>query len=194
MPPNVKGGKGYRKGKHAPAEAKMIEWDTTQGQMLGRTLKKLGDRRFRIFCNDNKERICKLTGSMRKSDWVDEGSIVLVGVRGLGTATTERGQEVGDILSLLDTSLYGKLKKHEGVNPLLFTHVENQNDAELKKKINIQESGGDIEDDDMFEREGERPVDEAVERAEKEKARDQEISAKRLAKFSQDDDLDIDAI
>jgi hypothetical protein len=90
--------------------------------------------------------------------------------------------------------LYGKLKKHEGVNPLLFTHVENQNDAELKKKINIQESGGDIEDDDMFEREGERPVDEAVERAEKEKARDQEISAKRLAKFSQDDDLDIDAI
>ena len=132
MPPNVKGGKGYRKGKHAPTEAKMLEWDTKQGQMLGRTLKKLGDRRFRIFCNDNKERICKLTGSMRKSDWVDEGSIVLVGVRSLGTATTERGQEVGDILSLVDTSLYGKLKKQEGVNPLLFTHVETE-----EKKINL---------------------------------------------------------
>jgi len=171
----------------------MVEWDSAQGQMLGRTLKKLGDRRFRIFCNDNRERICKLAGSMRKSDWVDEGSIVLVGVRGLTTSTTERGQEVGDILSLIDITLYGKLKKQEGVNPLLFTHVENQNEAELKKKISVQEAGGDIEDDDMFERD----ADETVERAEKEKARELDIAVKRTAKFAAaevDDDIDIDAI
>ena len=182
MPPNVKGGKGYRKGKHAGAEAKMIEWDEEQGQMLGRTLKKLGDRRFKIFCNDNKERVCKLAGSMRKSDWVDEGSIVLIGLRGLTTATTFSGGEIGDILSIVDMGLYGKLKKMDGVNALLFTHVENSNEAELKKKIDAQESGVDL-DDDMFERDEEVDVD----REEHKKQRELEISAKRSEKFASDD-------
>lgn len=197
MPPNVKGGKGYRKGKHMGVEAKMIEWDESQGQMLGRTLKKLGDRRFKIFCNDNKERICKLAGSMRKSDWVDEGSIVLIGLRGLSTATTFSSGEVADILTIVDTGIYGKLKKMEGVNPLLFTHVENQNLAELKKKIDAQESGVDI-DDDMFERDGEVSEEEEQTRDEKKKAREQEISAKRDEKFANDandaDDFNIDDI
>ena len=156
MPPNVKGGKGYRKGKHSGIqESKVIEWDESQGQMLGRTMKKLGDRRFRIFCNDNKERICKLAGSMRKSDWVDEGSIVLVGIRSMTTSLTTKGTEVGDILSIIEIQMYGKLKKQEGVNPLLFTHVESEDKDIMLRKIQAQQSGQDV-DDDVFEREGER--------------------------------------
>jgi len=201
MPPNLKGGKGYRKGKHATAdEAKMIEWG--EDQMLGRALKKLGDRRFRVFCNDNKERICKLAGGMRKSEWVDEGAIILIGMRSLTTATTVKGQEVGDILSVIDTRIYGKLKKEPGVNPLLFTHVESEDGASMKKKIDALEAGKGI-DDDVFEREGESDSeDDGVplteeEKAEKErereakaKLRDQELSAKRSTKRPTVDDDD----
>ena len=219
MPPNVKGGKGYRKGKHTGLnESKIFEWDEDQGQMLGRTMKKLGDRRFRIFCNDNKERICKLAGSMRKSDWVDEGSIVLIGVRELGTSTTSRGAEVADILSVIEVQLYGKLKKQEGVNPLLFTHVESEEKEAIARKIKAQESGQDV-DDDVFEREGERDEhdseegegkeghDEPIlsglageeqkkrkenEREESRKLKEQEISTKRSSKYKSNGDVDID--
>ena len=211
MPPNVKGGKGYRKGKHSGVlEAKVIEWDESQGQMLGRTMKKLGDRRFRIFCNDNKERICKLAGSMRKSDWVDEGSIVLVGVRDLVTSTTSKGSEVADILAVVEVQTYGKLKKQEGVNPLLFTHVENEEKGAMARKIKALESGQDV-DDDVFEREGERAESESeeeavltglegeeqrkrkeMEREESRKVKELEISSKRTSKYKDNGDVDID--
>jgi initiation factor 1A len=211
MPPNVKGGKGYRKGKHSGVlEAKVIEWDESQGQMLGRTMKKLGDRRFRIFCNDNKERICKLAGSMRKSDWVDEGSIVLVGVRDLVTSTTSKGSEVADILAVVEVQTYGKLKKQEGVNPLLFTHVENEEKGAMARKIKALESGQDV-DDDVFEREGERVESESeeeavltglegeeqrkrkeMEREESRKVKELEISSKRSSKYKDTGDVDID--
>lgn len=212
MPPNAKGGKGYRKGKHATAdEAKMLEWDESQGQMLGRALRKLGDRRFRVFCNDSKERICKLAGGMRKSEWVDEGAIILISIRQLTTATTVKGEEIGDILSVIDTRIYGKLKKQDGVNPLLFTHVEDEDAAAMKKKINALKSGEGI-DDDVFEREGEESDDSEIsddgdskdniplteeQKAEKErerevkrKLRDQELASKRSNKRPTVDDDD----
>jgi initiation factor 1A len=218
MPPNLKGGKGYRKGKHATAdEAKMLDWDESQGQMLGRALRKLGDRRFRVFCNDSKERICKLAGGMRKSEWVDEGAIILIGIRQLTTATTVKGEEIGDILSVIDTRIYGKLKKQDGVNPLLFTHVEDEDAAAMKKKINALKSGEGV-DDDVFEREGEESDDSKAdeesedengvsskdsiplteeqkaekerEREAKRKLRDQELTAKRSNKRPTVDDDD----
>jgi len=210
MPPNAKGGKGYRKGKHnGTDEAKMLEWDTVNGQMLGRTIKKLGDRRFRVFCNDNVTRICKLAGSMRKSDWVDEGVIVLIGTRELGNASMGQNQEIGDILSVVDQGIYGKLKKKDGVNPLIFSSVETDDIASLKKKISLQKSGVDV-DDDLFERGEEEEEDEsdddtpltqdqkeAKKRAieEKQKERDQKINANRNAKREDDnDDINIDDI
>ena len=210
MPPNAKGGKGYRKGKHnGTDEAKLLEWDTANGQMLGRAMKKLGDRRFRIFCNDNVTRICKLAGSMRKSEWVDEGAIVLIGTRELGNASMGKNQEIGDILSVVDQGIYGKLKKKDGVNPLIFSNVENEDIVSLNKKISLQKSGVDV-DDDLFERGEEEEEDdsdddtpltqdqkEAKKRAieDKQKERDQKINASRTAKREDDnDDINIDDI
>ena len=46
--------------------------------MLGRVVKTLGQKRFRVYCNDNVERTCRLAGSVRKSQWVAEGSVVVV--------------------------------------------------------------------------------------------------------------------
>jgi len=196
MPANMKGGKGYRKGKHGADDAKMLEWDTEKGEMLGRTVKKLGDRRFRVFCNDNKERICKLAGSMRKSQWVDEGVLVLIGIREIGTSLTEKSQEIGDILSLVDPQLYGKLKKQEGLNVLLFTNLENEDSAAIRRKIKAQEEGGDV-DDDFFQRNGEEDEEEENKDETEEdkegrklnkKLKDLEIDKKRDQKYLGDND------
>ena len=195
MPSNMKGGKGYRKGKHASADdAKMIEWDEAQGQMIGRTVKKLGDRRFRVFCNDNKDRVCRLAGTIRKSQWVDEGVLVLIGIRAIGTSLTEKSEEVGDILTLIDPRIYGKLKKQEGLNALLFTNLENEDSAAIKRKVRAQEEGGDVEDD-FFQRAGEEDDDEegddevaAAERKLNKKTQEQEINKKRDQKYLGGDD------
>lgn len=45
------------------------------------TLRALGDRRFSLLCDDGKERIGKLRGSMRRSEFVIQGSVLLVSER-----------------------------------------------------------------------------------------------------------------
>ena len=191
MPANTKGGKGYRKGKNTTAEnVKMLEWESDKGQMIGRTLKKLGDRRFNIFCNDNKNRICKLAGSIRKNQWVDEGALVLIGIRELGTSTTEKSTEIGDILALVDPRIYGALKKQEGMNKLLFTNLEADDAATIQRKVNAVKSGED--DDDIFDRgsEEDEEDDDAEQKAQK-KVQEQEIAKKRDEKYLVADDQEV---
>jgi initiation factor 1A len=210
--PNAKGGKGYKKGKHGGAEeAKLFEWDPKNGEMLARVVKSLGNRRFRVFCNDNKERIAKIPGSMRKSEWVDEGSIVLIGVRELSNATAKAGEEVADILTLAHPSLYGKLKKVPGVNLILFGQVEKEDAVELAKKIKKQEAGEAIDDDDLFDRDGEDEEEDEnssdsdegltgeekqkkkqLQRQERDKKRDQKIADARKKKEDKGDGSDVD--
>lgn len=221
MPPNKKGGKGYRKGKHSGEfEAEMLQWDEQGGQMPGRVMKKLGDRRFRVFCNDNKERICKLCGSMRKSDWVEEGAIVILGTRALGNVVQENNKEkdkdllLGDILAVVDTTLYGKFKKMPTVNKLLFITVESQDMNSILKKVGTAKES---DDDDIFDRSGENgkenenekeedvedseeegePMTEQekmAKRKEKEKKREAEFTARRDAKAGGFDEVNIDEI
>ena len=192
MPANTKGGKGYRKGKNTTAEnVKMLEWESDKGQMIGRTLKKLGDRRFNIFCNDNKNRICKLAGSIRKNQWVDEGALVLIGIRELGTSTTEKSTEIGDILALVDPRIYGALKKQEGMNKLLFTNLEADDAATIQRKVNAVKSGED-DIDDIFDRGSgsEDEEDDAEQKAQK-KMQEQEIAKKRDEKYLVADDQEV---
>ena len=192
MPANTKGGKGYRKGKNTTAEnVKMLEWESDKGQMIGRTLKKLGDRRFNIFCNDNKNRICKLAGSIRKNQWVDEGALVLIGIRELGTSTTEKSTEIGDILALVDPRIYGALKKQEGMNKLLFTNLEADDAATIQRKVNAVKSGED-DDDDIFDRgSGEEDEKDDAEQKAQKKVQEQEIAKKRDEKYLVADDQEV---
>jgi len=200
--PNAKGGKGYKKGKHDDSEKQLLECDEGQNQMYGRTMKSLGNRRFRIFCNDNKERVCKVCGSMRKSQWVEPGSLVLISIRDLSMSTVHGGTgdvDIGDIIGLIDPSLIGKMKKVPGVNPLLFTNVETRDKSLLNKSIKAQEDGLE-EVDDFFTRgsdeEGEdENEEEKAERKEKKKAKELEISAARNTKYDTTDaDVNVDDI
>ena len=201
MPSNVKGGKGYKKGKHTDSEPQMIECDSSQNQMYGRVMKSLGNRRFRIFCNDNKERICRICGSMRKSQWVEEKLLVLISIRDLYN-TTESLQmtETGDIIGLIDTGLYGKMKKLPGINPLLFV------DDRVKDKVDDIFDRGEVSDSEGEDgsASAEEDAEEVAEkRKEKVKQREAEITARRNAKYADvipsvvegsEDDLNVDDI
>jgi initiation factor 1A len=190
MPPN-KGGKNYKKGKKGGGEGEiaMIEINGEDGQMVGRVLKSVGDRRFTVYCNDNKERLCRLCGTIRKKDWIDKGSLVLLAKRELNgkpkavipvavsasasanadpddedldTFTPEESKDdkLGDILQLIDPSLYGKLKKVPGINLALFNDIENQEMKHVQKRV----ADGIQGDDDFFDRSGdEKPDDKGTE-------------------------------
>jgi len=156
--PNLKGGKGYKKGKKEnEEELDMLECNAADGQMFGRVVKVLGNKRFLVYCNDNMKRICRICGSMRKSEWIEKGCIVLISIRPVSTIQSENEkEEKGDIIGLLDPSLVGKLKKDLTVNAVLFAELENMNDAGIILLI----KGGITAEDDMFEREGEEDEDE----------------------------------
>lgn len=156
--PNVKGGKGYKKGKNSnEEELEMLVCNSADGQMFGRVVKVLGNKRFLVYCNDNVKRICRICGSMRKSDWVEKGCIVLFSIRPVSEIVGDvEKQEKGDIIGLLDSSLLGKLKRDPTVNPVLFAELENMNDAGIIMLI----KGGMTTEDDMFEREGEEEDEE----------------------------------
>jgi len=183
MPPNAKGGKGYKKGKHGGNdEPVFIECDERDNQMYGRVVENLGQRRFRVYCNDNVKRICKICGSMRKSEWVEKGLIVVISIRDLSESrfnTNSADIKIGDIIRIMESSLYGKLKKMENVNPLLFTDIENTNDAEISRRLfAIQQ--GELQDDDIFDR-GEGGAEEEDSQGEGEEGEGQSEDAK-LAK------------
>lgn len=148
MPVNKQGGKGCKKGKNGSKDDDdilMVECNSSDGQMFGRVLKVLGDRRFLIFCNDSTQRICKLAGSIRKNDRVEIGGVVLISRRDICLNTSD----VGDIISTVDTRLYGKLKKLVGINPLLFSDVEKQDAAEVANRVKNLKEG---DDEDLFDR------------------------------------------
>ena len=214
---NTQGGKGYRKGKHTEVVATKVEWE--EDQMLGRVVKALGNKRFRVYCNDNRERICKLAGSIRKSQWCEDGTIVILSLRGMSntSAGASNKDDIGDIIEVIDSRLIGKLKKMDGVNPALFASFTEHTVEEIKKKV---AAGASLEEeDDLFEREeeGEEEAEEeeeeeedeeesglnemekrkvkALAREKKAKERDQERSAKRSSKGAAGGgDVDIDDI
>jgi initiation factor 1A len=201
MPPNQKGGKGYKKGKHTgEVDVKMIDWDEDDGQMLGRVIKSVGNRRFRVFCNDNKERLCRLAGTIRKSQWVNEGTVVVLSLRDLSSASSSasNADDLGDILQVVDPGLYGKLKKLKGINPNLFIQVENMDVQQVKERI---AKGMSVQDeDDIFDRTDCPDDNEKEQKEENKKQNEMKIKKERNAKENNNggndsgDSLDIDAI
>jgi translation initiation factor 1A len=157
--PNLQGGKKYKSGKGGQ-DVKAELHEIGDGQMVGRVIRNLGNRRMLIFCNDTRQRICKIRGSLRKKTaYINIGDIVLIGLREeLATgksSSTDISGERGDILAKYDPSIFGKLKKEEGVNPQLFLHLETMEVAGNANATNILGKLGEDGQEDLFERDGE---------------------------------------
>jgi translation initiation factor 1A len=82
MPKNKgKGGKNRRRGKNANEEEKRDLTLKEEGQEYAQVLRMLGNGRLEGNCFDGQTRLCHIRGKMRKKVWVNQGDIILVGLR-----------------------------------------------------------------------------------------------------------------
>jgi len=82
MPKNKgKGGKNRRRGKNTNDDEKREITLKMEGQEYGQVIRMLGNGRLEAHCFDGKNRLCHIRGKMRKKVWVNQGDIVLLGLR-----------------------------------------------------------------------------------------------------------------
>jgi translation initiation factor 1A len=62
------------------------------GELLGIVLRKEGGGKYRVYCTDGEERICRIPGSKKRGLWVKRDSLVLVEPWDI------QGDEKGDII------------------------------------------------------------------------------------------------
>lgn len=99
--PNLRGGKAYKKGKKAPTDpneriGKFIPRDDDQD--YARVISMLGNRRVLCLCNDGRERVCKIRGSIckgSKKQIIEVSDIVLISFREYGNASDD--EEAGGV-------------------------------------------------------------------------------------------------
>ncbi len=76
--------KGTRKGARrggAADKSRDVPFRDEEGQSYAVVTAMLGNGRLRARCEDTVERMCKIRGSMRRSEWISVGDIILVGLR-----------------------------------------------------------------------------------------------------------------
>jgi translation initiation factor 1A len=194
--PNIQGGKKYKSSKGAQDITPEIH-EIGDDQMLGRVVRVLGNRRMLVFCNDGKQRICKVRGVLRKKRmWIGVGDVVLLSLRELapGESTSDVSGERGDILAKYDPVHFGKLKKEPGVNPKLFIQLETMDTSNTQSAKTHLAAVGEDGEEDFFEHEGEvSSSDESDDDTKKE--RTGPVSRNRgLRTATANNDIDIDAI
>ena len=133
MPPNLKGGKAYKKNsKKGADDSSIFMIDRQPDQQIARVIKILGNRNMSCYCNDNKIRICHVRGKMRGRVYVELGDIVLVSLRDFEEGAAKSSDDLrGDILAKYPYDTYSKLKKEDGINPKLFMQLETIDGARL---------------------------------------------------------------
>ena len=100
--------KKHRNVADSGRDKELIFKDDTGQQMYACVQKALGSSRFMVKCDDGTERIGKLRGNMRRSEWVSAGTLVLVAIR------SEEESKVDILLKYSDNQMrslkrYGEL-------------------------------------------------------------------------------------
>lgn len=82
MPKNKgKGGKNRRRGKNENENDKRELVFKEDGQEYAQVIKMLGNGRVEAVCFDGTKRLCHIRGKLRKKVWINQGDIILVGLR-----------------------------------------------------------------------------------------------------------------
>lgn len=82
MPKNKgKGGKNRRRGKNENESDKRELIFKEDGQEYAQVIKMLGNGRLEAYCFDGIQRLCHIRGKLRKKVWINQGDIVLIGLR-----------------------------------------------------------------------------------------------------------------
>jgi translation initiation factor 1A len=198
MPPNKKGGKNYKKGKHTETEA--IIYERLEGQMYGRIIKLLGGCNALVYCNDNKERLCHIRGTMRKKVWLATGDIVLISLRDLDRTGNTPVSKIdrGDICAKYEKEIHKKLRdKDSTFNTLLLTSIETAESSQMNGAgAKVVDDGLGYEFDDETEDEDDSDEEDSVAGTNKKNIIVQPGPDRKAQKKAmlQNDDIDIDAI
>ena len=81
MPKNKgKGGKNRRRGRNEGDTKRELTFKE-DGQEYAQVTRMLGNGRLEAACFDGTKRLCHIRGKMRKKVWVNQGDIILVGLR-----------------------------------------------------------------------------------------------------------------
>lgn len=174
--PNIRGGKSYKKskGKTKFGEDEDVAFlEIAKDQMVGRVLKLLGNLNATVYCQDNKQRLCKICRSIKKSVRFDVGDVVLISLRDCEVSTAELAKGVrgdkGDILDRFHPKQFKELKERSGVNPAIFLTLSSVN--EMAIKVGNGDLAGalalaETAEEDIFDRSGTKPEDEESEESE----------------------------
>jgi translation initiation factor 1A len=138
--PNKRGGKDYKRGKGGEPTQDFI--DIQPGQYMARAIRVLGNRNVLCYCDDNVIRICHICRTMRKSEWVETGDMVLVSLRDF-SAADPKSIKRGDVLAKYAPEQLRVLKKEGKVNERLFMKLEDRG-------VRIDAVGEDMTDETML--------------------------------------------
>ena len=143
MPKNKgKGGKNRRRGKNENEDEKRELVFKEDGQEYAQVLKMLGNGRLEAFCFDGVKRLCHIRGKLRKKVWINQGDIILIGLRDYQDAKADV------ILKYLpdearNLKTYGELPENAKINEIMI----NREFGEDEDDEDIIEFGDDVEDD-----------------------------------------------
>ena len=168
---NLRGGKAFKKGKKPAAGGdekvpKFFGRDADQD--YARAIAMLGHRRVRCLCNDGKERICKIRGSLckgPKKQKIEVGDIVLISYRAFEDSDSDsesedvsgnlarQGQggqsQVADIMYKYSRAHWRDIRKESGIHHNLF--LAEQSGGEGLDELFDPEAEGEVgkpDDDD----------------------------------------------
>lgn len=161
--PNIRGGKSYKKskGKTKFGEDDEVAYlEIASDQMVGRLVRLLGNLNATVYCQDNKQRLCKICRSIKKSVRFDVGDVVLISLRDCEVAKADLAKgirgERGDILDKFHPKQFKELKD-SGINSAIFLTLDSVNEIATKLE-NGDEAGAkavaDNAHEDIFDRSG----------------------------------------
>jgi initiation factor 1A len=211
--PNMRGGKAFKKGKKSDGGGcggggggggegggKFVGRSEENGEDYARVTRMLGNRRTICFCNDGKERICKIRGRICKGahrQWIQVGDIVLISHREFGEMGSDSEGSVDDSDSKVQVLASGRKDISDIVRQFPREHWKFiRKDGMIHRQlfyVGVETHGGGGGDgggdDDIFEFDGEGEG----EGEDKSKAVKTAPTPNETA-IENDDDIDIDAI
>lgn len=147
MPKNKgKGGKNRRRGKNENDAEKRELIFKEDGQEYAQVVKMLGNGRLEASCFDGKKRLCQIRGKLRKKVWINQGDIVLVGLRDYQDSRADvilkyNPDEARNLKS------YGELPEHAKINDTV-TFGDDEEDDNIIEFDDVSDDNEDRNDND----------------------------------------------
>ncbi|GFQ82916.1 eukaryotic translation initiation factor 1A, X-chromosomal [Trichonephila clavata] len=139
MPKNKgKGGKNRRRGKNENETEKRELVFREDGQVYAQVIKMLGDGRLDAMCFDGVKRLCHIRGKLRKKVWINQGDIILLGLRDFQDSKADVILKYNPD-EARNLKAYGELPEHAKINDTV-TFGEEEDDDNI---IEFDEVGGE---------------------------------------------------